>query len=81
MAEKLSKALGKEIHYNAVPHEVYRSFGFPAAEDVGNMFQFHRDFQKDHLESRDIARTKSLNPEVKNFDQWLNENKARIQIK
>ena len=80
MAEKLSKALGKEIHYNSVPPEVYRGFGFPGAEDVANMFQFHRDFQKDHLEVRDIARTKLLNPELKNFDQWLSENKSKIPL-
>lgn len=81
MAEKLSKALGKEIQYNSVPPDVYRSFGFPSAEDVGNMFQFHRDFQEDYLGIRDIARSKSLNPELKNFDQWLSENKSKISIK
>ena len=80
MAEKFSKALGKEVHYNSVPPEVYRGFGFPGAEDLGNMFQFHRDFQKDHLEVRDIERTKSINPEVKNFDQWLKVNKEKIPL-
>jgi uncharacterized protein YbjT (DUF2867 family) len=80
MAEKLSKALGKEIRYNSVPPDVYRSFGFPSADDVGNMFQFHADFQKDYLEIRDLARSKSLNPELKNFDQWLSENKSKISL-
>ena len=80
MAEKFSKALGKEVHYNSVPPDVYRGFGFPGAEDLGNMFQFHRDFQKDHLEVRDIERTKSINPEVKNFDQWLKVNKEKIPL-
>lgn len=80
MAEKFSKVLGEEIHYNSVPPEVYRSFGFPGAEDLGNMFQFHRDFQKDHLEVRDLERSKSLNPELKNFDQWLSKNKSKIPI-
>ncbi len=80
MAEKLSKALGKEIHYNSVSPDVYRSFGFPGAEDIGNMFQFHRDFQRDHLEVRDLVRSKSLNPQLKNFDQWLSENKSKIHL-
>ena len=80
MAEKISRALGKEVHYNSVPPEVYRGFGFPGAEDVGNMFQFHRDFQKDHLEMRDVERSRSLNPELKNFDQWLSENKSKFSI-
>ncbi len=80
MAEKFSKAFGKNVHYNSVPPEVYRSFGFPGAEDLGNMFQFHRDFQKDHLEMRDIERSKSINPELKNFDQWLADNKNKIPL-
>jgi hypothetical protein len=37
-------ALGQEVRYNNVPPEVYRSLGFPAADDLGNMFQFKRDF-------------------------------------
>jgi len=80
MAEAFSKALGKEVHYNAVPPEVYRSFGFPAADDIGNMFQFHRDFQKDHLAVRDVERTKSLYPDLKSFDQWLEQNKSKIPL-
>ena len=80
MAEKFSKALGKEVHYNDVPPDVYRSFGFPGADDLGNMFQFHRDFQKDYLDVRDLERSKSLNPDLKNFDQWLNENKSKFSV-
>ncbi len=78
MAEKLSKALGKEIKFNSVSPDDFRSFGFPGAEDLGNMFQFHRDFQKDHLEIRNLEESKSLNPELKNFDEWLSENKNKI---
>src|SRR5919112_353451 len=44
MADALTRALGQEIRYNNVPPEVYRSFGFPGADDLGNMFQFNRDF-------------------------------------
>ncbi len=44
---------------------------FPGADDTGNMFQFHADFQKDYLEIRDIEVCRSLNPELKDFDMWL----------
>jgi uncharacterized protein YbjT (DUF2867 family) len=40
MAAALSRALGREIRYNAVSPVVFRGFGFPGAEDLGNMFQF-----------------------------------------
>ena len=37
MAAKLSRALGREARYSDVPADVYRSFGFPGADDMGNM--------------------------------------------
>jgi len=37
MAATLTKALGQEVHYNDVPPEAYRSFGFPGAEDKSYM--------------------------------------------
>ncbi len=80
MADKLSKALGKDIIYNEVSPEVYRGFGFPGADDVGNMFQFYRDFEKDGLEIRNLEESRSLNPALLNFDMWLAKNKAHIPI-
>ena len=54
MAAELSKALGQEVRYNAVTPEAYRGFGFPGADDLGNMFQFYRDFEKDFCASRNL---------------------------
>jgi len=54
MAEKLSKAIGQPVRYNDVPPEVYRSFPFPGADDMGNMFQFKRDFNDDFVGARDL---------------------------
>jgi hypothetical protein len=45
MAAKLSKGLGISCSYNEVTPDAYRSFGFPGAEDLGNMFQVYRDFE------------------------------------
>jgi uncharacterized protein YbjT (DUF2867 family) len=71
MAEKLSKALGVPVKYNDVSPDVYRGFGFPGADDMGNMFQFKRDFNDYYVKSRDIALTRELNPELQSFDDWL----------
>jgi hypothetical protein len=81
MAASLTKALGQEVRYNAVPPEVYRSFPFPGADDLGNMFQFKRDFQKDYLGIRDLKRSRELNPELQTFDQWLAKNASKIPLK
>jgi uncharacterized protein YbjT (DUF2867 family) len=80
MAASLSRALGREVRYNDVPPEVFRSFGFPGADDVGNMFQFKRDFQEAFCGPRDPAFARSLNPELQTFDQWLAVNKSRIPL-
>ena len=80
MADALSRALGREIVYNAVTPETYRSFGFPGADDLGNMFQFKRDFQEAFRGPRDPAFARSLNPELQTLDQWLARNKDRIPL-
>ncbi len=71
MANSLSKALDIDVSYNEVSPEQYRGFGFPGADDLGNMFQFYRDFEGDSLKVRDLSFSKSLNPELKSFDDWL----------
>ncbi len=80
MAAALTRALGQEVKYNDVPPEVYRSFGFPGAEDLGNMFQFKRDFNDYFCGARSIEFSRSLNPSLQNFEQWLAQNKSRIPL-
>ncbi len=78
MADALSVALGQEVHYNAVSPEMYRSFGFPGAEDLGNMFQFNRDFEQVFCGARNVDLSRSLNPSLQTFETWLAQNKTRI---
>lgn len=80
MAAALGKALGRDVRYNAVSPKVYRGFDFPGAEDLGNMFQFKRDFEEYFCGVRDLAVARSLNPALQTFDQWLARNKGRIPI-
>jgi uncharacterized protein YbjT (DUF2867 family) len=78
MATALGKALGQEVRYNAVTPEQYRAFAFPGADDLGNMFQFYRDFEADFCRARDPAVARSLNPALQTFATWLARNKDRI---
>ncbi len=80
MAAGLSKALGEEVRYNDVPPEVYRGFGFPGADDLGNMFQYKRDFNAEFRRPRDVAATRKLNPELQSYEQWLARNASRIPL-
>jgi uncharacterized protein YbjT (DUF2867 family) len=80
MAGALTKALGREVRYNDVSPEVYRGLGFPGAEDLGNMFQFKRDFNPLFCGARDIGIARSLNPSLQTFEAWLAKNKSRIPL-
>ncbi|MEO8103456.1 MAG: NmrA family NAD(P)-binding protein [Betaproteobacteria bacterium] len=76
MAAAFSKLMGKPVAYNAVTPEAYRGFGFPGAEDLGNMFQFKRDFETVFRGARSVEDTRKLNPSLMNFEQWLHANRA-----
>ncbi|MBI3606836.1 MAG: NmrA/HSCARG family protein [Nitrospirae bacterium] len=80
MAAALTKALGQEVRYNAVSPEAYRGFGFPGAEDLGNMFQFKRDFEQVFCGARNLDVARALNPSLQTFDAWLAQNKNRIPL-
>ena len=80
MAEALSKVLGRKVSYNEISPDVYRSFGFPGADDLGNMFQFYRDFDTVCNSTRDVKYSKELNPALQSFDMWLAENAQRLPI-
>jgi uncharacterized protein YbjT (DUF2867 family) len=80
MAAGLTRALGETVIYQDVPPEVYRGFGFPGADDLGNMFQFYRDFAEYFQSSRSLEFSRSLNPELQTFEQWLAANAGKIPI-
>jgi uncharacterized protein YbjT (DUF2867 family) len=80
MAAGLTRVLGRPVVYNDVPPEVYRSFGFPGAEDLGNMFQFKRDFNDYFCGARSLDLSRKLNPALQSFDRWLAANAGRIPL-
>jgi hypothetical protein len=66
------------VRYNAVPPEVYRGFGFPGAEDLGNMFQFKRDFEEYFCGARNLGFSRGINPALQTFETWLAANIGKI---
>jgi len=80
MAGQLGTALGREVVYNAVTPAQYRAFGFPGAEDLGNMFQFKHDFETYFCGVRSLEVTRRLNPALQTFAQWLERNAQRIPL-
>ncbi|MBP7779197.1 MAG: NmrA/HSCARG family protein [Acidobacteria bacterium] len=80
MAAALGRALGQPVRYNDVSADTYRSFGFPGADDLGNMFQFYRDFAEVCNTTRDVVQSKRLNPSLQSFETWLAANASRIPL-
>jgi uncharacterized protein YbjT (DUF2867 family) len=79
MSRKIEKGLGiSPVKYNAVEPDVYRSWGFPGADEMGNMFQADRDFAKQMLANRNLDETRKLNPQLQSFEQWLANNKDKV---
>ncbi len=80
MSEVLSKVLGVDVVYNNVPFDVYRGFGFPGADDLGNMFQFKHDFEDYFCGARNLEESKRLNPALQSFETWARMNKKAIPL-
>ena len=78
MASSLGDVLGKPVVYEAVTPETYRSFGFPGAEDLGNMFQFKQEFNDDFCRARDVTTSRQLNRSLQDFRSWLSAHVADI---
>jgi len=80
MAQALSQALERNIVHVDPPPSVYRTFGFPGADDLGNMFQYKADFETEYCGARSIAQSRALNPELLSFSGWLAKYKSRIPL-
>lgn len=80
MAAAMTKVFGQTVRYNAVTPEQYRGFGFPGADDIGNMFQFKSDFHEAFCGPRNPSVARSLNPSLQTFETWLAQNKSRIAL-
>lgn len=80
MAQAMSSALGHEISYEPLSFDAYRNLGFPGADDLGNMFQYYYDFNREVNGARDVARTRALHPGLMSFARWLERHGKRIPI-
>jgi uncharacterized protein YbjT (DUF2867 family) len=80
MAAGLTKALGQTVRYNSVSPDVYRSFGFPGADDLGNMFQYKRDFNEAFCGARKVELARSLHPGLQSYAAWLAQNAKSIPL-
>ncbi len=78
-ARVFSDVLGEPVAYAPVTTEVYRGFGFPGADDPGNMYQYYRDNEQALNATRDVSRSRSLNPALRDSSTWAHANAAQLK--
>jgi len=80
MGDTLTSVLGVgSITYNAVDADAYRGFGFPGADELGNMFQVYRDFEKEFMANRDLDLARKLDAELQSFEDFVKINAEAIK--
>ncbi|MCO5296827.1 MAG: NmrA/HSCARG family protein [Fimbriimonadaceae bacterium] len=80
IAESLSRAMGEHIGFHAISATDYRGLGFPGADDLGNMFQFKRDFNDDFRAARSVERARELNPKLQSFAEWAAKHNEEVPV-
>lgn len=79
IAAKLTTSIGKPVLFNAVPPEVYATFGFPGADSVASMFHFYDKYSKPLQALRDVTESNNICPGLVTFDEWLVTNASAFQ--
>lgn len=80
LAAGLSAALGETVRYNDVPLEAIRAAPVPGVDAVANMFQIITEGNEDYCAHYDIGRSRSLNPRLQTFSEWLAANNQRLRV-
>jgi uncharacterized protein YbjT (DUF2867 family) len=79
-AAALSDALGEAVRYQPVPFDTFRAQGFPAAVEMGNMFQYYAENSAAFTAARDLDRVRALNPHLQSFRDWLDRHRGEFGL-
>ena len=77
VASILQTVIGEPVEYTCVPASVYRTFGFPGCEDLGNMFEFKDVHNTDFCKKRNMEDVRKLIEPI-NFKTWCETNKDKL---
>ncbi len=80
VAQAFSEVLGEEVKYEPMSHNDFRALGFPAAVELGNMFQYYAEFPEHILPRRDAELTRSIVPTWMTLKDFLAAHRAEITI-
>ena len=77
-AAALTDAIGEQVVYHAPTVEEYRTYPFPMAVEMANMFQFYAENHDEFTGDRNLDRVRELNPELQSFTTWLDLHKDEL---
>jgi uncharacterized protein YbjT (DUF2867 family) len=80
LAAAFARHLGQPVSFYDMPFDEYRALGFPGADDMGNMYQFHAILGEEFFGYRSPVKARELHPQLLGFDAWLAANAARIPL-
>jgi uncharacterized protein YbjT (DUF2867 family) len=78
MAAALSTAVGEPVAYRPPTADQFRSFGFPGADELGNMFQYYAEFPDSYLGRRDREEARAFNPEPRSLTDFLTAHRTEL---
>ncbi|HEX7306413.1 NmrA/HSCARG family protein [Lentzea sp.] len=80
VAQAFAEVLGEPVEYEPMSHNDFRALGFPAAEELGNMFQYYSEFSHHILPRRDTVRTREIVPSWLTLKDFLAAHRDEITI-
>lgn len=80
LAALFSEALGRPVAYHIVPIEVARTFQFPGAEDIANMFHYKALCADTFNGLRSLESSRALVPDLTSARAWFTANASKIPI-
>jgi uncharacterized protein YbjT (DUF2867 family) len=80
VAQAFSEVLGEEVKYEPLAHNDFRALGFPAAVELGNMFQYYAEFPEHILSRRDAELTRAIVPSWLTLKEFLAAHSDEIAV-
>ena len=77
IADILTKSTGEPFTYQSVPANIYRTFGFPGCEELGNMFEFKNVHNEVFCDKRNLKRVRDR-IETTSFSSWCSDHKVEL---
>jgi len=67
------------VAYRPPAHGQFRAFGFPGADELGNMFQYYAEFPGSYLGRRDLQDARAFNPSWHSLTGFLSAHRAELR--